>query len=29
LMDIGVNRSDLARVFDPALNADLRQRGIV
>jgi uncharacterized protein YjiS (DUF1127 family) len=27
LMDIGVSRSDLARVFDPALNQDLRERG--
>lgn len=27
LMDIGLNRSDLSRVFDPAFNADLRQRG--
>ena len=27
LMDIGLNRSDLSRVFDPAFNDDLRQRG--
>ena len=27
LMDIGMNRSDLVRAFDPALNEDLRQRG--
>lgn len=29
LMDIGVSRSDLTRVFDRSLNDDLRQRGIV
>jgi uncharacterized protein YjiS (DUF1127 family) len=28
LMDIGVSRSDLARVFDPAFNQDLRERGV-
>ncbi|HEX3575664.1 MAG TPA: DUF1127 domain-containing protein [Rhodopila sp.] len=28
LMDIGVSRSDLARVFDPAFNKDLRERGV-
>ncbi|HBK07860.1 MAG TPA: hypothetical protein DDZ81_18735 [Acetobacteraceae bacterium] len=27
LMDIGMNRGDLVRAFDPACNADLRQRG--
>jgi uncharacterized protein YjiS (DUF1127 family) len=27
LMDIGISRSDLNRVFDPALSADLGQRG--
>ena len=27
LMDIGMNRGDLARAFDPACNEDLRQRG--
>ncbi len=27
LMDIGLNRSDLGRVFNPALNDDLRRRG--
>jgi uncharacterized protein YjiS (DUF1127 family) len=27
LMDIGLTRSDLGRVFDPALNEDLRTRG--
>jgi uncharacterized protein YjiS (DUF1127 family) len=27
LHDIGLTRSDLARVFDPELNQDLRQRG--
>jgi uncharacterized protein YjiS (DUF1127 family) len=27
LMDMGINRSDLHRLFDPTLNADLRQRG--
>ncbi len=27
LMDIGMNRGDLARAFDPAFNEDLRQRG--
>ncbi len=27
LMDIGLTRSDLGRVFDPAFNADLRTRG--
>jgi uncharacterized protein YjiS (DUF1127 family) len=26
LMDIGLNRSDLARVFNPAYNQDLVQR---
>ena len=26
LMDIGISRSDLPRVFDPAFNQDLRQR---
>jgi uncharacterized protein YjiS (DUF1127 family) len=27
LHDIGLTRSDVARVFDPTLNQDLRQRG--
>jgi uncharacterized protein YjiS (DUF1127 family) len=27
LMDIGISRSDLSRVFDPSLNQDLRARG--
>ncbi len=27
LIDIGLNRSDLSRVFDPAFNQDLRGRG--
>jgi uncharacterized protein YjiS (DUF1127 family) len=27
LMDIGLTRSDLSRVFDPAFNQDLRTRG--
>lgn len=27
LMDIGMNRGDLVRAFDPAHNQDLRQRG--
>jgi uncharacterized protein YjiS (DUF1127 family) len=27
LLDIGISRSDLVRVFDPAFNQDLRQRG--
>jgi uncharacterized protein YjiS (DUF1127 family) len=27
LMDIGLTRSDLSRVFDPACNDDLRARG--
>jgi uncharacterized protein YjiS (DUF1127 family) len=27
LMDIGMSRADLPRVFDPANNQDLRQRG--
>jgi uncharacterized protein YjiS (DUF1127 family) len=27
LMDIGLTRSDLRRVFDPAFNEDLRNRG--
>jgi uncharacterized protein YjiS (DUF1127 family) len=27
LHDIGLSRSDLGRVFDPALNQDLRRRG--
>jgi uncharacterized protein YjiS (DUF1127 family) len=27
LMDIGLTRSDLSRVFDPAFNEDLRSRG--
>lgn len=27
LMDIGMNRGDLARAFDPACNEDLRHRG--
>nr|WP_294554630.1 DUF1127 domain-containing protein [uncultured Rhodopila sp.] len=27
LMDIGLTRSDLGRVFDPAFNEDLRNRG--
>jgi len=27
LMDMGLNRSDLDRVFDPAFNEDLRLRG--
>jgi uncharacterized protein YjiS (DUF1127 family) len=27
LMDIGLTRSDLIRVFDPACNEDLRTRG--
>ncbi|PPQ27028.1 DUF1127 domain-containing protein [Rhodopila globiformis] len=27
LMDIGLTRSDLSRVFDPACNDDLRTRG--
>jgi uncharacterized protein YjiS (DUF1127 family) len=28
LMDIGLSRSDVPRVFDAVFNADLRQRGI-
>jgi uncharacterized protein YjiS (DUF1127 family) len=28
LMDIGVSRSDIPRVFDHAANEDLRQRGL-
>jgi uncharacterized protein YjiS (DUF1127 family) len=28
LMDIGLGRADLARVFQPAYNEDLRQRGL-
>ena len=27
LMDMGLSRADLGRVFNPALNEDLRQRG--
>lgn len=27
LMDIGLNRADVGRVFDPAFNQDLLQRG--
>jgi uncharacterized protein YjiS (DUF1127 family) len=27
LADIGVTRSDLGRIFQPAFNSDLRQRG--
>ena len=27
LMDIGLTRADLSRVFDPACNEDLRMRG--
>ena len=27
LMDIGMNRGDLVRAFDPTCNEDLRQRG--
>ena len=27
LMDIGLSRADLGRAFNPAFNADLRQRG--
>ncbi|MDR3532306.1 MAG: DUF1127 domain-containing protein [Rhodopila sp.] len=27
LWDIGLNRADVSRVFDPAFNADLCQRG--
>lgn len=27
LMDIGLHRADLSRVFSPALDEDLRQRG--
>jgi uncharacterized protein YjiS (DUF1127 family) len=27
LIDIGISRSDLSRVFDPALNRDVSQRG--
>ena len=27
LMDIGISRSDLSRVFDPAFSRDLRTRG--
>jgi uncharacterized protein YjiS (DUF1127 family) len=27
LMDIGLSRSDLSRVFDPTFNEDLRMRG--
>jgi uncharacterized protein YjiS (DUF1127 family) len=27
LMDIGLSRADVGRVFDPALNKDLRTRG--
>jgi len=27
LADIGVSRSDLGRIFQPAFNSDLRQRG--
>jgi uncharacterized protein YjiS (DUF1127 family) len=27
LLDIGVSRSDLSRVFDPMFNQDLRNRG--
>jgi uncharacterized protein YjiS (DUF1127 family) len=28
LMDIGLSRSDVPRVFAPAFNADLQQRGV-
>lgn len=28
LHDIGLTRSDLDRVFDPAYNSDLRERGV-
>jgi uncharacterized protein YjiS (DUF1127 family) len=28
LLDIGMNRADFARVFNPSLNQDLRQRGV-
>jgi len=28
LMDIGITRSDLSRVFDPSFNQDSRARGI-
>jgi uncharacterized protein YjiS (DUF1127 family) len=28
LMDIGLGRADVARVFQPAYNDDLRQRGL-
>ena len=28
LMDIGLGRADMARVFQPAYNEDLRQRGL-
>jgi uncharacterized protein YjiS (DUF1127 family) len=27
LLDIGLSRADMGRVFDPAFNKDLRQRG--
>jgi uncharacterized protein YjiS (DUF1127 family) len=27
LLDIGLSRADVGRVFDPAFNEDLRQRG--
>ena len=27
LADLGIGRSDVLRIFDPAFNADLRQRG--
>jgi uncharacterized protein YjiS (DUF1127 family) len=28
LLDIGLSRADVGRVFDPAHNQDLRQRGV-
>jgi len=28
LMDIGLNRADIGRAFQPGFNADLRQRGL-
>jgi uncharacterized protein YjiS (DUF1127 family) len=28
LMDIGLNRGDLSRIFQPAFSEDLRQRGV-
>jgi len=28
LMDIGLSRSDVPRVFEPEFNADLRRRGV-